>query len=253
MNGLQRFYLFIVAAALFLSCQTARAQMSADLLFEEANIAFSRGAYENAIEKYRQILSQYGQSGSVLFNLGNSYALTGKTGLAILNYERAQRISPSNSDIAGNLALIKKESGLFAQETTGVEKFLTTFSLNQWTIVFLVSLLAIAVIQLISLLRPLSVRSIASSTAVCSLLLLLSLLGGYTHYPDFNPSIVISSEARLLISPFEEANSVGSLQEGRRVYPLKSHKGYTYVVDETERKGWVADTQIEAVSPATTK
>ncbi|MCP4342562.1 MAG: hypothetical protein GY799_27700, partial [Desulfobulbaceae bacterium] len=63
----------------------------------------------------------------------------------------------------------------------------------------------------------------------------------------FNPSVIVSPEVKLFISPFESSASIGALQEGRLVYPQKIHGDFTYVTDETDRKGWIPSAQIESV------
>ncbi len=225
----------------------AQSEQAINTIFEEANMAFSEGDYKTAIEKYQEITSQSGQSAAVLYNLGNSYAQSGQIGMAVLHYERAVRIAPSDSNIVGNLQLLKKESGLFVNEYEGFERILFSLSLSQWLILFLVVLAVLACFHIFSLLHPIRKKTIIVFTAFCCLILCLSSIGGYSRYQKFNPAIVISSDARLLISPFETSTSVGIIQEGRSVYPSKTHKNYTHVVDETNRKGWIANSAIEAV------
>jgi hypothetical protein len=53
-----------------------------------------------------------GYSAAALFNRANSCARDGKTGLAILNYERAQLLAPNDSDIAANLHFVRTKAGL---------------------------------------------------------------------------------------------------------------------------------------------
>ena len=83
----------------------------------------------------------------------------------------------------------------------------------------------------------------------CLLLLLLCGLATAVRYRDFNPSVVIEADARLLISPFSSASSIGAIQEGRLVFPLKNHGSFTYIKDETDRHGWITTASIEAVIP----
>lgn len=239
----------LLAAIYFLQgfSVAAQSEQPVETIFEEANITFSKGDYETAIEKYEEITSLSGQSAAVLYNLGNSYARSGLAGMAILNYERALRISPADSDIIGNLQLLKKESGLFVSEYEGLEKILFSLSLAQWLYLFLVVISALAVFHVFSLVHSMSKKTTTLFTAFCCLILCLSSIGGYASYQKYNPSIVISPGARLLISPFDTATSVGTIQEGRSVYPSKTHNNYTYVTDETERKGWIANTFIKAV------
>src|SRR5271165_49786 len=51
--------------------------------------------------------AQPGYSAAGLYNLANSYARTGKPGMAVLNYERASLLAPNESDIDANLRYVR--------------------------------------------------------------------------------------------------------------------------------------------------
>lgn len=138
-----RCYFSILLTILLLSATAVLAGKVEDNLFQEANEAYSRGDYDQAISKYLKITETAGYSTSVLYNLANSFAQNGQTGRAILNYERALRLSPSDSDISGNLQLVKKENGLFPKESSRVERFFQLLSLNQWTSLIVLALVLV--------------------------------------------------------------------------------------------------------------
>lgn len=218
-----------------------------DKLFEQGNAAYSRGNYVEAISHYQELIESRGYSAAVLYNLANSYAMSGQTGKAVLNYERALRLSPSHSDISGNLELVKKERGLFPKETSGVEKFFALLRLDQWTALFVISLFLLTCFLFSTLKFSFSKQLKTSVISSSFLLICLTATGIFFRYPFFNPSVVIAPEAKLFISPFESSASIGALQEGRLVYPIKRHGDFSYVVDETDRKGWVPSREIESV------
>lgn len=232
---------------LVLSVAAAGAETMPDQLFQQANEAYSRGDYPKAIDKYRQLTAVAGYSPSVLYNLANSYALSGQIGQAVLNYERALRLSPSDPDISGNLDLVKKETGLFAKEAFGAERFFRLLSLNQWSVAIVVALLAVTAFQLAAARFRFSRRLQIGVTTGCLLLFCLACAGTLAQYRYFNPSVVVDADAKLFVSPFDTAASVGTLQEGRLVYPQKRHGDFSYVTDETDRNGWIQTSMIEAV------
>lgn len=76
-------------------------------LFVEGNDAYYRGDYAAAQEKYERLL-QAGLGGAdVLFNLGTTHLAAGQLGAAILNLERAARLS-DDDDISANLAVARQ-------------------------------------------------------------------------------------------------------------------------------------------------
>lgn len=248
MNGTAfRFVFFLALLLVLLPAPNLFAGTAEEILFQEANTAYSRGDYVEAIEKYRQITTASGFSPSVLYNLANSYALLGQPGLAVLNYERALRLAPSDADISGNLQLVKKENGLFPRESSRTERFLQLLNMNQWTALLLFSLISLTIFQAAALKFRFSRQLHIGVTTSCCLLLCLAIAGTLFRYHSFNPSVVIAADAKLLISPFASSASIGALQEGRLVYPQKRHGDFSYVTDETDRQGWIPSSQIEAV------
>lgn len=222
-----------------------------DRLLQEGNEAYSRNDYGQAISKFEQIIDTKGYSAAVLYNLANSYALSGQIGKAVLNYERALRLYPSDSDISGNLELVKKENGLFPKEPTRAERFFNLLSVNQWTAGILLSLILITVFCITALKYPFSRQLNIGFRASCLLIFGMAITGVFFTYQSFNPSVVISPEVKMFVSPFESSATIGTLQEGKKVYPHKLHGDFSYITDETDRKGWVHSSGIEAVCPPT--
>lgn len=251
MKGSDFCLLFLIAICSLLQTATAvPAGTGIEDLFHQGNEAYSNGDYEQAISSYEQIIDTAGYAPSVLFNLGNSYAQAGKIGKAVLSYERGLRLAPSDLDISGNLQLLRKERGLFPKEFSGTDRFFQFLNFNQWATLILVSLALLTIFLLVAMIYRFTRRLTIGVSAICILLLCLSSAGSVYHYQIFNPSVVISPETRLFLSPFKTSASIGAIQEGRLVYPVKSHGQFTYVNDETDRKGWIPTEAIKAVSKA---
>lgn len=216
-------------------------------LFNQGNEAYSSGDFPTAIEFYEQLTAASGYGAGVLFNLGNSYARSGQTGKAVLNYERALRLAPSNSDIQSNLELVRKESGLFPKEYSWSEQFFQLFNFDQWTMSALFFLFLFTVFQAASLMHKFSTQIRWIVNAACLLFFTLSLSGAFSRHPQWQPSVVTDTDSRLLLSPFDSSASTGSIQQGRLVYPEKTHDSFSYVIDETGRRGWITSSSIESV------
>lgn len=68
-----------------------------------ADSAYMAGNYGEAIEIYNQVASEYGISAALLFNLGNAYLQQDDYGNAMLCYQKAKKLDPSNKRINSNL------------------------------------------------------------------------------------------------------------------------------------------------------
>lgn len=215
--------------------------------FESANAAYSVGEYDKAIKIYKDIIADKGNGPGLLYNLANSYAQKGQIGLAILNYERALKLSPSDPDILGNLAKVRKDKGLFAEEPGKVARLFSTLSTDGWSTVAVGCLVFVVILLLMRLRYSSSTRAFAVSSVSAVVLFLLSVAGTYYGYRSYNPLVVIASDIKLQVSPFEGATSTGTVVEGRLLFPVKQHGEYTYVTDRSGRKGWIKAEAVEAV------
>lgn len=237
-----------IAFFVFLLLLAIRPALAADDdLFHKATRAYSAGEYQLAIDSFESLAAD-GLSSTLLYNLANSYAQAGQTGMAILNYEKASRLAPGDSDIRGNLELLRKEKGLFQEEQTITQRFVGFLGLNQWTILALCGFVLLALILLLpsSLSMKRSSRRIV--VGVCLLLTMSAGMGMYGQVRHYRDAVVVVADARLRISPFESAASTGSIQEGRLLTPLQTHNNYVLVKDETGRSGWLASKEFRAIA-----
>lgn len=97
--------LIILSCFVFLGATNSSAQMTSDeaaLEFVAAGIAYKEGRYDAAISRYKNILDGNWVNGPLYYNLGNSYFKKKDVGRAVLNYERARKFIPRDSDLNFN-------------------------------------------------------------------------------------------------------------------------------------------------------
>lgn len=93
----------------------------------QADSAYIKADYEDAINKYENILKNQGESAAIYYNLGNSYYRNKDIAHSILNYERAHLLEPGDDDIIFNLEMARN------QTVDKVEK-INKFFLTDWII-----------------------------------------------------------------------------------------------------------------------
>ena len=95
-------------------------------LFEQANEVYKVGKYDSAKSIYSEIAENGIVSAELFYNLGNCNFKTGQLANAILNYERALRLSPGDEDIRYNLDIAN------SQITDKIEAIDTFFLSKSW-------------------------------------------------------------------------------------------------------------------------
>ena len=75
-----------------------------------ANQLYENGRFNQASQIYQQLADQGFSQSELLYNLGNAYYKQGDLGWAILNYERAARLSPRDGDIQANLEFVQGQT-----------------------------------------------------------------------------------------------------------------------------------------------
>ena len=108
-----KFVLLFLSSGSFVVAQET-AVTAPHTTFFQANALYTQGDYPAAIQAYEQLLASGLESSPLYFNLGNAYFKTGQTGHAILNYERARRLAPGDTDIETNLVYARSLTGAAA-------------------------------------------------------------------------------------------------------------------------------------------
>ena len=74
----------------------------------DADKAYQENKYAEAIKMYENILATQGESAVVYYNLGNSYFKEKNMAKAVLNYERALLLDPSDASARYNLKMAQQ-------------------------------------------------------------------------------------------------------------------------------------------------
>ncbi len=231
---------------------------SADELWNAANQAYTEGDFEKAIADYEQILSQNLHSAALYYNLANAYFKQGKLGEALLNYNRASRIAPSDEDIRHNQAYAEKMTKDSIEKIP--EFFLVTWlrqvrgalSCTAWTVTSLVMLaLALAMGLIYLLAQRMSLRKLGFYTmATAALLFIVTTIFAISERNmliDRREAIVMSSAASVKSSPDRSATELFVLHEGTKVVIGEATEGWAEVRIADGRKGWIEEKRIERI------
>lgn len=227
-------------------------------IMKEAETAYAQENYEEAIQKYESILTSYGESSQIYYNLGNAYYKAGKIAPAILNYERALLLDPGDSDIRFNLQLAKQRT-FDKVEPVGeffLKKWLTTIqdmgAADSWAKLGIFSfLLLIGCLLLFFFSRWIRMKKVGFYLGIVFLVIVIvSNIFAANQKKEIinrNKAIVFSPTVTVKSSPDASGTDLLLLHEGTKVV-IKSTLGEWNEIElEDGSVGWMPKKDIEII------
>lgn len=93
----------VIILAVFLFCPHHTGAIDAPRTFFDALQAYHQGDYQKAVQGFTELVETGIENGPLYYNLGNACLRAGQPGPAILYYERARRLIPTDPDLNFNL------------------------------------------------------------------------------------------------------------------------------------------------------
>jgi hypothetical protein len=193
--------------------------------------------------------SQAGYSATGLYNLGNAYMRQGKPGMAVLNYERANLLSPNDPDIDANLSYVRASSHLPAPPRGTFERLARIASPFA---MFWLGVFGLVIAGASALAGQLSSRHPWLRRAVLLLgisMISLTACNALALWPLLHEGVVITGGTPVRVSPVPMGGSLFSLPEAETVRITAEHEGFFLVQTRAGRTGWVSRSNVAPVVP----
>ena len=243
---------------LFASVSATMAQPTSAERWEMGNKAYMEGAYDKAVEEYSTILEGGEYSMELYYNLANAYFKMENIGKAILYYNKALRIAPSQEDVLHNLAIAETRT---KDKITAVPEFFlhrwmrvvrNSVSCNAWgalSLLFFALILTFALLFLLA--SRLGVRKAGFYGALCSLLLFVATtafaISSRNDILTEDEAVVMSSAISVKSSPDRSATDLFVLHEGTKLRIVAEFDEWVEVVIADGKKGWTERKNIETI------
>jgi tetratricopeptide (TPR) repeat protein len=241
----------VIIICLFLLAMNVSAQVTnAESLLEAGNQAYSSANYSEAVSQYESILGSGLESSGLYFNLGNAYFKLNDIPAAILYYEKAGKLDPTDENIKFNLALAN--SRIIDKMEPLPEFFLrtwwisarNTFSSDRWASIgvagFILALVSLAlfIVSGSVLLRKISFWSGILLLGLMSLSLTFS-IAEYRDYSSHNSAIIFTPTVTVKSSPNDASVDLFVIHEGTKVFITDLVEGWSEVRLANGHVGWV--------------
>jgi tetratricopeptide (TPR) repeat protein len=226
-------------------------------LFGQANDAYEKKRFDEAVSAYETILKYGVQDPRVLYNLGNAYYMLGRLAPAILNYERALRLDPADAEARENLDLARsriRDRVLEPDAPFPVQALRQTLDAISpdtmaWSVLVLwviVSSLGALVLKARDTLR----RRLLVYSLLAGALGTLTAAGGLAfkiHEAMAREAIVMLDRVDVRSGPGEDNTVLFTVHEGTILQLRNRLDGWYQVSLPNALSGWVATASVEEV------
>ena len=240
---------------------TLQAKSNYKEIWHQANAAYAQENYVKAGQLYSSLVDGENISSDVYYNLGNCYFKQDELALAILNYNRALLLDPSNNDAKYNLEIA-------TTQTTNRIEVLPTFFFNDWLVALkqslssdgwaFMSLIAVLLVGSMYILfyfsRKPAIRKISFSLCVLAVILFLLSLGfsisSRNNIKNSKVAIVMNNAVPVKSSPSDGGTDLFVLNEGAKVIVNETLGDWSEVTIESGNSGWLNHSVIQYIKPA---
>ncbi|MBI5416074.1 MAG: tetratricopeptide repeat protein [Candidatus Omnitrophica bacterium] len=213
--------------------------------FVAAGAAYKAEDFHSAAAQYQSIVDAGKESGALYYDLGNSYFKQGDLGRAILNYEKARRLIPRDSDLNYNyryaLARIQEPAIQPAENWADrlLNSFIQFYTTGEMVVMLFVLGCLLGCLHLLSLYLkwPARIRTVVLSVLAAAWILLFGALGIKWDTSQSLAIVVKSSEAKF--EPRADATTHFTLSAGTRIKLLKVEEDWAKIGRPDGKMGWL--------------
>jgi tetratricopeptide (TPR) repeat protein len=230
-----------------------------DSLWKAGVEAYTAGDFETALKDWQDVQATGLGSKELYGNLASAYLKTGEIAPAILWWERALRLDPSDKDIRYNLEFargltqdkIEEVPEIFFEQWGHAMCYLLPS--NTWAVLSLVFLAATVALALLFLLGSTPGKRRLGFFAGIAALLLTFLSWDFAQWQRSealrqDQAIVMRPVSSVKSSPSETgAKDLFILHEGTRVKILDNVAGFSNIELADGRQGWIPSAEIEVI------
>ncbi|HEY8650238.1 MAG TPA: tetratricopeptide repeat protein [Chthoniobacterales bacterium] len=249
-RSLIRFSVALVPVMIVASSLAAPADANRDAIFAKANSDYAAGHFRQAIDGYESLVRNHQWSASLFYDLGNAWFRAGEPGHAILNYERALALNPSQPETEANLRLVREQARALNLTRSWPAQHLAFLTVDHWT---WVAVAAAWLALFVACGLWFSNRRSASWIFVLSLAFVLCAGAGFAIYELENGgdsralAIVTAKEVQARLATADNANSVLVLPAGSEIEILSTRGDWIYAALPNQLRGWVQANTVELV------
>jgi tetratricopeptide (TPR) repeat protein len=227
-----------------------RARAEADATFAKANTDYAAGRFREAIMGYESLVKDRQWNATLFYDLGNAYFRAHDMGHAILNYERALALEPSQPEAQANLRLAREQARALELTKSWPERHLDFLTSSQfaWTTTIAFWCCAFIICGLyFAQRRPVVwIFAAVSLGAICA----GSAFAVYvfeTGSAGRSLAIVTEKNVQARLATADNTGTVLVLPPGSEIKMLSTRGNWIYAALPNDLRGWVPAASAEPV------
>ncbi len=218
-------------------------------VFVDAVRAYKAGDYAAAAAQFEAIAATRVKNPDLFYNTGNAYLKAKDLGRAILWYERAKKLAPSDPDLKFNLAYAqsllkdKREAGFSFADILYFWQGMVSLKWLQYTSITLSFCFFIW-----ATLQKIRGRQIFSAAGIIIFLIFAATtLATGLEYNRINSdvkAVILAEQADVRSGTMDNATLLFDLHAGTRVHVLEKKENYMKIRFAKDKVGWVACSKV---------
>jgi len=182
-----------------------------------------------------------------LFNQANAAQRANRLGPAILGYERALLLSPSESSIEQNLRIARERAGVNAAAIPVWQRPAHWLGFDEW--ILLGSFALFIGCGVFLAIRHVPRRAVSWIGASCAATVFLAGSAIVLRWNELDRAVIQTAQAKAHIAPAADAQSTFELKAGETVTAQREYGDFVLVRTLDQRSGWVSKSDVERVIP----
>jgi hypothetical protein len=192
--------------------------------------------------------SPTGYDAAQLYNLGNAYARAGQPGLAVLSYERARLLAPTDEDIEINLGRVREAARVLPEPRAGLELLRMPSPLDV-AVAGLAGLLVLGLSAIAWRRRIKWPRLLAVGAVVGGGLIASAACNAWLVWPKLQSAVVIAVNAPVRAAPAPLGDALFALPEAETVDISAEHEDFVLIKTLQGRTGWMSRAAVALIVP----
>jgi tetratricopeptide (TPR) repeat protein len=225
-------------------------------LVEAGNQHYLEGDYEKAVRAYQSVIDSGYASAELYYNLGNAYYKSHDITMALVHYERARILNPSDPEIVHNLDIARE----FVVDRIEVLPefflrkayvgFVKIFDADIWALLSVVAFgLGLVLFLVYFFMKQLLLRKVSFWSAVLFIVMaaltLLFAIQQNNLVTKHNQAIILTPSVTIKSSPDEESGTdLFLLHEGTKVTVSDELGDWREVVLSDGNSGWLKESDL---------